>query len=64
MTGIVVLTIVSWFAYIAWVAVDAGKRRISPVCWPLATLLSSPLGLVAYGVVRDMVGKKAESQRK
>ena len=54
MTGIAILTIAVWVAFIAWVAMDAQGRAISPVFWPLATLLSGPLGLVAYGVVRDL----------
>ena len=58
MTGIAILTIAIWVACIAWVALDAQRRAISPVFWPLATLLSGPLGLVTYGVVRDLVEKR------
>lgn len=46
-----------WLACIIWVAIDAGKRGISPVFWALVTLISGPLGLVAYGIVRELVGK-------
>ena len=54
-TGITVLTIAAW---VVWVAVDAQRRAISPLFWPLATLLSGPLGLVAYGVVRDLTAER------
>ena len=53
-TGITLLTIVAWVVCVVWVVVDAQRRAISPIFWPLATLLSGPLGLVAYGVVRDL----------
>ena len=50
-----------WLACIIWVAMDAGQRRISPIFWPLATVVSGPLGLLAYGVVRELVSKKESS---
>ena len=50
-----------WLACIIWVAIDAGQRRISPIFWPLATVISGPLGLLAYGVVRELVSKKESS---
>ena len=50
-----------WLACIIWVAIDAGQRRISPIFWPLATVVSGPLGLLAYGVVRELVSKKESS---
>ena len=53
-TGITLLTIVAWVVCVVWVACDAQRRAISHIFWPLATLLSGPLGLVAYGVVRDL----------
>ncbi len=49
---------IAWLACIIWVAIDAGKRGISPVFWPLATLISGPLGLVAYGIVRELAAKE------
>jgi len=58
MTGITILTIAIWVACTAWVTLDGQRRAISPVFWPLATLLSGPLGLVAYGVVRELVEKR------
>ena len=47
-----------WLACIIWVAIDAGQRRVSPIFWPLATVISGPLGLLAYGIVRELVSKK------
>ena len=57
--GWVVVYGIAWLACIVWVAIDAGKRGISPVFWPLVTLLSGPLGLVAYGIVRELSKQKA-----
>ena len=57
-TGITVLVIAVWVACIAWVTLDAQRRVIRPVFWPLVTLLSGPLGLVSYGVVRELVEKR------
>ena len=56
--GWVVIWGIAWLACIIWVAIDAGKHSISPVFWPLATLISGLLGLVAYGIVRELVSKK------
>ena len=50
-----------WLACIIWVAIDAGQRRVSPIFWPLATVISGPLGLLAYGIVRELVNKKESS---
>ena len=50
-----------WLACIIWVAIDAGQRRVSPIFWPLATVISGPLGLLAYGIVRELVSKKEPS---
>jgi len=58
MTGIAILTIAIWVACIGWVLLDAQRRTISPIFWPLATLVSGPLGLVAYGVVRELLEKR------
>jgi len=57
--GWVVASGIAWLACIVWVAIDAGKRGISPVFWPLVTMLSGPLGLVAYGIVRELSIQKA-----
>jgi hypothetical protein len=56
--GWVVILGIAWLACIIWVAIDARKHSIIPVFWPLATLISGPLGLVAYGIVRELVSKK------
>ena len=51
---IVLMGGIVWLACIVWVAIDAERSRIGPVFWPLATLISGPLGLVAYGIVREL----------
>jgi hypothetical protein len=57
-TGIMLLTIVAWVVCVVWVAVHAQRCAISLVFWPLAILLSGPLGLVAYGVVRNLAAER------
>ncbi|OGO22581.1 MAG: hypothetical protein A2Z28_04185 [Chloroflexi bacterium RBG_16_51_9] len=58
MTGLrficTVVVVIVWLASIIWVSLDAGKRQISPVFWTLATLISGPIGLVGYGIVREL----------
>jgi len=46
--------VVVWLVEIIWVSMDAGKRQISPLFWTLATVVSGPIGLVGYGIVRDL----------
>jgi hypothetical protein len=48
------LCVAVWLAIIIWVAIDSGKRNISPVFWTLATVISGPLGLIGYGIVREL----------
>ena len=50
---VIIIGFLVWLICIIWVAIDSGQRRISPVFWSLATVLSGPLGLVAYGIVRN-----------
>ena len=49
-----VVVVIIWVASVIWVSLDAGKRQISPVFWTLATLISGPIGLVGYGIVREL----------
>ena len=49
-----VVVVIVWLASIIWVSMDAGKRQISPLFWTLATLISGPIGLVGYGIVREL----------
>ena len=56
-----ILGLLVWLICIIWVAIDSGQKRISPVFWSLATVLSGPLGLVAYGIVRELTAKKNTS---
>ena len=49
-----VVVVLVWLASIIWVSLDAGKRQISPLFWTLATLISGPIGLVGYGIVREL----------
>lgn len=59
-----ILVIFFWLAIGVWlscflvVAVDSVMRGISPVFWRLAALVGGPFGLLAYGIVRELVGKK------
>ncbi len=58
------LVVFFWLAIGIWVgcfivvAVDSAYKRISPVFWRLAALFGGPFALVAYGVVREMGGKR------
>jgi len=55
---VIIIGFLVWLICIIWVAIDSGQRKISPVFWSLATVLSGPLGLVAYGIVRELTTKK------
>ena len=48
----------AWLGSFVLVAVDSAMRGISPVFWRLAALVAGPFGLVAYGVVRELAGRK------
>ncbi len=54
--GILVISI--WLGCFVLVAVDSVLRRVSPVFWRLAALVGGPFALLAYGVVRELAGKK------
>ena len=51
-----------WLAMVIWVAVDSQKHRVSTIFWPLATLITGPLGLLTYGIVRELVSSKVSSK--
>ena len=59
-----VLAVFFWLAIGIWVgcflvvAVDSAFRRISPWFWRLAALVGGPFALLAYGLVRELGGKK------
>jgi len=53
-----------WLVMVIWVIVDAQKRQVSTIFWPLATLITGPLGLLAYGIVRELVSSKLASEHK
>ena len=53
-----IILFISWLGSFILVAVDSAMRGISPVFWRLAGLVSGPLGLVAYGVVRELAAKQ------
>ena len=61
-----VLVVFFWLAIGIWVgsflvvAVDSAYRRISPVFWRLAALFGGPFALLAYGLIREKVGKAKE----
>lgn len=52
------LAIGIWVGCFLVVAIDSAYKRISPVFWRLAALFGGPFALLAYGVVREMGGKK------
>ncbi len=54
--GILVISI--WLGCFVLVAVDSVLRRVSPVFWRLAALVGGPFALLAYGIVRELAGKK------
>ena len=54
--GIFVIAI--WLSCVLLVAEDSAFRGISPVFWRLAALVGGPFALLAYGLVRELGGKK------
>ncbi len=54
--GILIIGI--WLGCFLVVAVDSAFRGISPVFWRLATLVGGPFALLAYGLVRELGGKR------
>lgn len=52
------LAIGIWVGCFLVVAIDSAYKRISPVFWRLAALFGGPFALLAYGVVREMGGKR------
>ena len=53
-----ILFIIGWLGCFIVVAVDSTMRGISPVFWRVAALFGGPFVLLAYGVVRELGGKK------
>lgn len=53
-----ILVIALWLGCFVVVAIDSAFRGVSPVFWRLAALVSGPFGLLAYGIVRELVGKR------
>jgi len=60
-----ILVIIVWLGCFLLVAVDSVLCKVSPVFWRLAALVGGPFGLLAYGIVRELVSKRrlAESQK-
>ena len=52
-----ILVICVWVGCFLVVAIDSVFRRISPVFWRLAALVSGPFALLAYGLVREWGSK-------
>ena len=50
--------IIVWLGCFLLVAIDSAIRGISSVFWRLAALVGGPFALLAYGIVRELVGKK------
>ena len=55
-----ILAVIIWVGCFLMVAVDSAFRGISPVFWRLAALVGGPFALLAYGLVRERVGKTKE----
>ena len=53
-----ILVIIIWLGCFILVAVDSVLRGISPVFWRVAALFGGPFVLLAYGLVRELGGKK------
>ena len=53
-----ILVIVIWLGCFLLVAIDSAMRGISSVFWRLAALVGGPFALLAYGIVRELVGRK------
>lgn len=53
-----ILVIAVWLGCFVVVAIDSAFRGVSPVFWRLAALVSGPFALLAYGIVRELVGKR------
>ncbi len=58
--GVVTLGLL-WLLPVIWVSLDSSHRNISPVFWTVVTLLSGVLGLIGYGVVRELLKKMPEN---
>ena len=53
-----ILVVYVWVGCFLVVAVDSVMRGISPVFWRLAALVGGPFALFAYGLVRELGGKR------
>ena len=53
-----ILAICIWLGCFLVVAVDSAMRGVSSVFWRLAALVGGPFGLLAYGLVRELVVKR------
>ena len=53
-----ILAIIVWVGCFIVVAVDSVMRGVSPVFWRLAAFVGGPFGLLAYGIVRELAGKR------
>ncbi len=52
------LAIGIWLGCFLVVAIDSAFRGISPWFWRLAALVGGPFALLAYGLVRELAGKR------
>jgi len=56
-----ILVIGVWLGCFLVVSVDSALRGLSPVFWRLAALVGGPFGLLAYGITRELIGKRRAS---
>ena len=54
----IIFGVIIWLALVVWVLVDAQTHKVRKIFWPLVTLFTGPLGLVAYGIVSEMTKKE------
>ena len=56
--GLIILSTIMWVGCFLLVSIDSAYKHISPVFWRLAALFGGPFALLAYGIVREMRGRK------
>ena len=57
-----ILAIAIWLGCFVLVAIDSAWYRLSPVFWRLAGLVGGPFALLAYGLVRELAGRKRAAE--
>ncbi len=58
MVDVGILAIVVWVGCFAVVSIDSAMRGTSSWFWRAASLFGGPFALVAYGIARELSGRK------